>query len=106
MPANPLATIDRYTMEYGDKVGKIKAIKSKMVWREQSGLLTPIAQMSDHHLMCAIRMVQESIREQKFWRSAYLPYLKEERAYRRALTIRNSVHQRLTGKEKIKCPPR
>lgn len=101
MPAKP-----KYTMEYGDKVGKIKTSKAKMVWREQSGLLTPIAQMSDHHLMCAIRMVQESIREQKFWRSAHLPYLKEERAYRRALTIRNSVHQRLTRKEKLKCPPR
>lgn len=92
-----MADKPKYAMTYGDEVDKIKTTKSKMVWREQSGLLTPIPQMSDHHLMCSIRMVQESIREKKFWRSAYLPYLYEERAYRRAL---------IKKKGDLKCQPR
>lgn len=62
-----------------------RAEKSLLVWVERSGKRTPLAEMSDSHLNFAIDMVQRSIQGKSFWRASFLPYLKEERRYRRAL---------------------
>lgn len=61
---------------------KLKVAKSKLVWLERDGTVTPVAQMSDHHLKSSIEMIQRSISENKWWRTDQLQYLKEERHYR------------------------
>ncbi len=70
------------------KEGAAKRSKEMLIWVERDGTRTPIAAMSDHHLKYSMQMVAQSITARKFWRSAWLPYLKEEARYRRALTKR------------------
>ncbi len=66
----------------GQLLSKAKRIKMKLVWVEKDGTPIPISAMSDHHLKCAIEMVQNSIKQRRYWRTDQLPLLKEERHYR------------------------
>lgn len=67
----------------------MKKSKPYKVWQERDGTRTPISQLRTSHLEFIIRKIERSNKELNKsgigWRLAYLPYLKEELAYRKRL---------------------
>lgn len=66
-------------------MGKLKS-KPYKVWQERDGTRTPISQLRTSHLEFIIAKIERSkVFNQTSWRVAYLPYLREELAYRKRL---------------------